>query len=186
MKEIVHSIVSWTILFSLFMVFMGYGITSRPSWQKRFFALPKMIQKLYVAFFMAPVIMLPLVPQPRHAYCGTAGMAVGILLTVTAMVTWGLALRQMRGVPSVRKATGLVTGGVYKMVRNPIYTANFLILPGLGLITGSAVALIYAPVWFVLLAVLCVLEEKDLKKQYGEAYRDYMEQVPYRLIRFVF
>ncbi len=186
MKVITTSLIPWIILFSIFMVLIGYGITILPAMQRRFFLLPKIIQKTYVILFMAPVIILPLIPQTRYSDYKSAGVVAGIFISTAAISIWGLSLFQMKGVPSVRKAAGLVTNGIYSQVRNPIYTANFIILPGLGLMTSSVVALMYTPVWFVLLAVLCVLEESGLKRQYGCEYHEYMKKVPYRLIRFVF
>ncbi len=186
MKAISDSLILCVILFSLCMVLVGYGVTIMPSLQKKFFALPKIIQKLYVILFMAPVIMLPFIPQSRYENYKIPGIAVGILITGFAVMIWVLALSQMNGVPSVRKAKGLVTGGIYGLVRNPIYTANFLILPGLALLASSTVALMYTPVWFIFLAILCIIEERDLKRQYGKEYHEYMEKVPYRLIKFVF
>lgn len=186
MKETLYSHILWLIAFNIVMVLLGYGITVRPAWQKRFWELPRAIQKLYVFFFMAPIIMMPLVPQPRYADNSIISIILGAAIIMTAAFFWISALWQMKGVPSVRQSTGLVTGGVYRIVRNPIYTANWLILPGMGLIFHSIAALVYTPFWFVLLAVLSLLEEKSLLKQYGCAYRDYINSTPYRLLVYVF
>jgi protein-S-isoprenylcysteine O-methyltransferase Ste14 len=186
MKAIMSFPVMAAMAVSVGMVLLGYTVTVLPSWRKRFWALPGVFQKLYVFFFMAPVVLLPMAPQPRYELGWGISATIGNLLIGMAVVIWISALWQMRGIPSVRKSTGLVVGGIYGVVRNPIYTANFLILPGLGMVFHSLAALLYTPVWFFLLAGLCVLEERGLKEQYGEEFDEYMKSVPYRLVVYMF
>jgi protein-S-isoprenylcysteine O-methyltransferase Ste14 len=186
MKQIMNLPVMVAMASSVVMVLLGYAVTTVPLWRKRFWALPEVAQKLYVFFFMAPVILLPMVPQPRYELGWTISAIIGDLLIGMSIVIWISALWQMHGIPSVRKSTGLVVDGIYGVVRNPIYTANFLILPGLGLVFHSMAALLYTPFWFAFLAGLCVLEERGLKHQYGAEFEEYRKSVPYRLVVYVF
>lgn len=164
---------------------LGFLVTLQDAARAVFFSLPALVQKAYVALFMAPMVAMPLVPQVRYDVAETASTATGALLLVLALGLWTSALRAMRGIPSMRQATGLVTAGVYGLVRNPLYTANSLVLPGLGFLTQSLPALLFAPVVIGLFFVQSLLEERELSAEYGEAYAAYRERVRYRLFPFV-
>ena len=131
---------------SLFMFALGFLLTANAQTRRRFFALPPLLQKACVFVFMAPIAAMPLVPQARYQSAPLASTLAGALLLACAVCLWASALRAMRGVPSMREAKGLVTTGAYGLVRNPLYTANALVLPGLGLLTQSLAAPFFTPV----------------------------------------
>jgi protein-S-isoprenylcysteine O-methyltransferase Ste14 len=76
------------------------------------------------------------------------------------------------------KPNHLVTEGVFKYSRNPIYLAFWL--PLMSLVLVSIPAAIFAFAFYVVSMNLTVLraEERDLVALFGQTYKDYAEKVP--------
>lgn len=73
----------------------------------------------------------------------------------------------------------LVTRGLYRLVRNPIYVGVLLILAGEGVLFESLTLLIYALlVWLVFHIFVIAYEEPTLKEKFGTAYEEYRTAVP--------
>jgi protein-S-isoprenylcysteine O-methyltransferase Ste14 len=111
--------------------------------------------------------------------------AVGCILIGLALIYVSDAVRRFlkarTSVPTFRPATALVTDGVYRYTRNPMYVAMILLYAAIGLLLKS--------LWyFVLLAPLIVVlrygvvakEEAYLEAKFGDDYRSYKERVKRR------
>ena len=72
----------------------------------------------------------------------------------------------------------LVTKGTYRVSRNPICLAGFLLDLGIGLACASWVFILYAIVDSVLMNTMLKAEERFLSEKYGEAYKEYMKRTP--------
>ena len=74
-----------------------------------------------------------------------------------------------------RKApSGLITSGIFRYSRNPIYLADLLILVGLALLWGSVIGLLLVPVLGWILHVRFIRgEEERLTEAFGEEYLSY-------------
>jgi protein-S-isoprenylcysteine O-methyltransferase Ste14 len=73
----------------------------------------------------------------------------------------------------------LVTKGLYRVVRNPIYVGVTVALLGEELLFHSQSLAIYAALVFVFFHLWVVLiEEPLLRQQFGASYQDYCAQVP--------
>lgn len=72
----------------------------------------------------------------------------------------------------------LVTTDVYAMVRNPIYSAFWLVCVGAVLIANNIVLwIIPAVCWLYMTIILKLTEEKWLSNLYGQAYTEYCKNV---------
>ena len=72
----------------------------------------------------------------------------------------------------------LVAVGPYRWVRNPIYLAALLIVPGEAWLFGSTALLLYAVVVAVAFHLLVIAyEEPTLRAQFGEHYEAYRRTV---------
>jgi hypothetical protein len=111
-------------------------------------------------------------------------------------VVWGTVLLRQRGKPVERRAggpsllafektTSLVTTGIYKTIRHPLYSSLLLLAWGIffkspswpgGGLAAAASALLY---------VTARLDEAECVKFFGAAYEDYMNKTK-RFIPFVF
>jgi protein-S-isoprenylcysteine O-methyltransferase Ste14 len=72
----------------------------------------------------------------------------------------------------------LVTKGVYRFSRNPIYFGMFLIFGGTGIACVSWIFLLLTAVFIIVLLVFIVSEERSCLQKYGDAYREYMNRTP--------
>ena len=76
------------------------------------------------------------------------------------------------------KANQLATGGVYALVRNPIYSAFLFICTGVLLFCRNWYVLILPPLFWVYLTVFMKLtEEQWLSERFGDEYAAYCKRV---------
>jgi protein-S-isoprenylcysteine O-methyltransferase Ste14 len=73
----------------------------------------------------------------------------------------------------------LVTGGLYRFVRNPMYVGGLLVLFGQALFFRSSSLLLYALAWWLAVHLFIVLyEEPHLRAVFGADYENYRTAVP--------
>ncbi|RLF39219.1 MAG: isoprenylcysteine carboxylmethyltransferase family protein [Thermoplasmata archaeon] len=80
----------------------------------------------------------------------------------------------------------LVKTGYFRYVRHPHYASLLLIGFGLSLFFYSLVALLISFIALPIMICSILDEEKELIEKYGDEYRKYMEEVPWRLFPGVF
>jgi protein-S-isoprenylcysteine O-methyltransferase Ste14 len=81
-------------------------------------------------------------------------------------------------VPTWMPTTALVTGGPYRISRNPIYLALTLVYLGLALAWGSLwPVVLLAPLLIVMRYGVIGREERYLEARFGDAYRAYRAAV---------
>ena len=106
--------------------------------------------------------------QRLLAWLGLGVGLAGIGLWALAMFHLGKSLAVLPG------ADRLVTHGVYKILRHPVYLGIDLTFLGLFLAIGSTYGLIYLVLVVLPLNVVRArLEEKVLLEKFGETYRAY-------------
>ena len=97
---------------------------------------------------------------------------IGLPVTVVGMITSTIVLVDWARTPSAKP----ITTGIYRYSRNPMYLTMFVFYLGVSIATGSWVFLLVS----VFLIVGCVsfvgLEEEACLRQYGDAYRQYMDR----------
>ena len=120
---------------------------------------------------------------PVWAEIALAALAVaGVLLMLRAVREYDLArfaglwqLHHRVAPGSAEEDEPLSTGGLHRWVRHPVYSAAFMILWGL---VRDPLSLATASWGSLYLIVGTRLEERKLRKRYGEAYRRYQSLVP--------
>lgn len=116
--------------------------------------------------------------QPLMAQFGAFGLILGIVIHVGAK----LSLRRSFGIVAADR--GIKAGGMYRLIRHPMYLGYMLSHIGFLLIAPIFWNLIvYAATWFFLIARVFA-EERVLSK--NPDYRTYMDKVQYRLIPSMF
>jgi protein-S-isoprenylcysteine O-methyltransferase Ste14 len=78
----------------------------------------------------------------------------------------------------------VVSTGPYHYVRHPMYAAIFIFVIGTALLLGSWYGVLLGLAFMIVLARRALLEERTLQKEL-HGYADYMEQVKYRLIPYI-
>ena len=111
---------------------------------------------------------------------GEGGMMISMILGY-ALVFLGIGLfaQGWRELYRAHKEKRLATGGLYGVVRHPQYTGLFIGLFGEGVVHWPTV---FSVGLFPLIVLAYVLlsrsEERQMVKEFGEAYRTYQRQVP--------
>ncbi len=106
---------------------------------------------------------------------------VGAVVVCLAVLIYAVAIRHLGeswrlGID--RAATGpVVTDGIYRWTRHPIYVAFDLLFVGTFLVLGRLIFLLLALVWIPLMHALMRREERFLSQLYGGTYRDYCRRV---------
>ncbi|MBN1679802.1 MAG: isoprenylcysteine carboxylmethyltransferase family protein [Anaerolineae bacterium] len=127
------------------------------------------------------VLVLPGVEQTRfHVPAGLGVLGTVLLIGggVAALAPCGL----IRPLNVADEHTALTTGGLYTVVRNPIYLGELIWCLGWAILNGSVAGVVLVPVWWAGLLVLITLEEESLERSIGEPYRVYKAQVRGRII----
>jgi protein-S-isoprenylcysteine O-methyltransferase Ste14 len=78
----------------------------------------------------------------------------------------------------------LVSTGLYGLVRHPMYTGNIVLMLGVPLALGSYWGLLLL-IPGILVLVLRIRDEEELLTRELSGYREYTEQVRYRLLPYV-
>ena len=122
-----------------------------------------------------------LLPEWSHGsslwtYAGYGLIAVGITLLAIALLAFARARTTVNPL-SPEQAETLVTTGLYRFTRNPMYLAMALILFGGALTLGSIAALAAPAICVVVMTVLQIKpEERALESRFGEAFTAYRGQ----------
>lgn len=126
--------------------------------------------------YLIPLIVAYLGPKNfgfgfrELVYAGLSVGAVGVLLWAAAMWTLGPSLAVLPGTDQ------LVTRGVYRVFRHPVYVGIVLTLSGLFVACGSVPCLIYVIIVVIPLNIFRArAEEKVLLEQLGPAYQQYRD-----------
>ena len=101
----------------------------------------------------------------------------GILCIAGGIILWYAAVFSAK-IDITIKSNRLETGGVYAIVRNPIYSAFLFICIGALLFCRNWYVLILPPLFWAYLTVFMKLsEERWLSERFGEEYKAYSKRV---------
>jgi protein-S-isoprenylcysteine O-methyltransferase Ste14 len=107
--------------------------------------------------------------------------AVLVLLSAMLLMAWfARFVTEGAGTPLPSAPTeGLLVGGPYRYVRNPMYLAGLCVVLGQGLVLGRIVLFLYAAgLALGFIALNHGYEEPLLQRRYGDAYDAYRRAVP--------
>lgn len=114
------------------------------------------------------------VPLPSRARWGGAGLAAGgLALLAWAHQTLGA---NFSGALKLQAEHQLITGGPYRWVRHPIYTAIVMVAAGIGLVTANRLVLALPLAFAVFFVVRAPREEAMLVSAFGDQYQAYQQR----------
>lgn len=76
---------------------------------------------------------------------------------------------------ATRKEHELVTSGIYRWVRHPLYTVGSSFIGAFGLMADNWFIIIMAALAFIAMAIRTPKEEANLIAKFGDEYRNYMK-----------
>ena len=111
----------------------------------------------------------------RFAYAGLALVALGLVMNLWASNSFQAARTTIKPFETPK---ALVTRGIYRYTRNPMYLGMLLILIGLWLSLGTlSPGLAVPPLVWVIRTRFIGPEEKQLEEVFGEGFRTYCSAV---------
>ena len=112
-------------------------------------------------------VFLPLKLDTIWFYIGLPIALVGIVGSVMTVVSWVNT-----------RAGEIVTKGIYRFSRHPIYVTEVLLLFGVSIASASWVFLLFPIIVGVGAVYFIKMEEAECIGHYGNAYREYMDRTP--------
>jgi protein-S-isoprenylcysteine O-methyltransferase Ste14 len=181
---LVFTIALWGILHSL-LASLGFKNFIRRALGARFMKLYRLLYNILAVVSAVPVLylmvslpdqMLYRIPAP-WSYWMQAGQVLSLVfLFVAVLQTDLLSFAGWRQLVEEEKPGSLVTSGLYRSVRHPLYTFSLLILwlsPSMSINTF----VIYAALTiYVLIGI--IFEERKLVREFGKDYAEYKSSTP--------
>jgi protein-S-isoprenylcysteine O-methyltransferase Ste14 len=111
---------------------------------------------------------------------GDVLVAIGLGIAMLVVIQNGYAAANV----TVEAEQKVVSTGLYGLVRHPMYTGNVILMIGVPLALGSYWGLVFVVPGLIVL-VLRIGDEEQLLGQELNGYREYAQQVHYRLVPYV-
>jgi protein-S-isoprenylcysteine O-methyltransferase Ste14 len=121
------------------------------------------------------LVALPLGGRPATVVAGALVTAVGLGLSFTGVVA---VIRHRTTIVPHHAVATLLTSGVYRLSRNPMYTGLAVAYLGLALLSDSWWPLALWPLVILAVRSLAIRpEEEYLTQRFGQIYTDYQTRV---------
>ena len=134
-----------------------------------------MVLGLILIFALAEYLPLAQFSSTFATVLGSFAIVIGLLLLLHAAGMFKAAETDLIPFGNV---TTLVTGGVYRVSRNPMYLGMTLILFGVALTVGAFPGLLVAPLFMALIELRFIRpEEALLRAQFGADFEHYCKLV---------
>lgn len=126
-------------------------------------------------FWAAFAVLTLILPSSYSVYRLVVGGTILVLGQVLRFIAAGY-------IPSYRTekigAPELITWGVYRYVRNPLYLGNFLMGLGWSLLLSFRLCFLFSVAFVILYGIIIPAEERFLMDKFGERYEEYKNNVP--------
>ena len=130
---------------------------------------------IVLAYFLGRFVPLPFAIPPILQYFGLALTFIGFLLGIGAFLEFRKARTTLDPHGSAKH---LVTSGIYRFTRNPIYLGFLLMVIGFPLNSGVIWGLVLAPFYMMTMSrVVIEREEAYLERKFKGQYTSYTSRV---------
>ena len=181
---LIFTVALWGIVHSL-LASVGVKNFLRRILGDRFMKFYRLLYNVFAVVSIAPVLYLMIslpdktlyqVPTPWN-YFMLAGQGLSVLfLFVAVLQTDLLSFAGLRQLVQEEKAGNLVTNGLYRSVRHPLYTFSLLILWFSPSMSINSFIVYSALTIYILIGI--VFEERKLLREYGQVYAEYRSSTP--------
>ena len=151
----------------------------------RFMRSYRLLFNLFSMVSITPILylMLSLPDKPFYQvqapwnFIMSVGRGIsGLLLLVSLWQTDVLSFAGLKQLVEEEKKGNLVTGGVYRLVRHPLYTFWVLTIWLSPVVSRNSFILYVAFTIYILVGI--IFEERKLLREFGQAYADYRSVTP--------
>ena len=104
------------------------------------------------------------------------GVGIGIVNTFGIYWLFSSIGTGITPVSATRKEHKLVTNGIYKYIRHPLYTFGSSMFVAFGMMADSWFVATLGVLTFILMAIRTPKEEANLIEKFGDEYREYMKR----------
>jgi protein-S-isoprenylcysteine O-methyltransferase Ste14 len=126
------------------------------------------------------ILVLPFCLQPRFEI-GVWNWIIGGIILAAALV-FAVPALSIKWWAAPEENMVLRTGGIYGIVRNPIYLADVLFSLGFAIMFRSIIGVALVPAWWAGFLFIVLAEEESLERTLGQPYLDYKQRVKGRII----
>ena len=149
--------------------------------------IPKNFVRIFAGLvFVAAPMAVSLTHSPETELNQGVTLSAGIILLIINFIIKYFCIKSIGVMPALREKTNLITTGIYSSMRNPLYSSNCMMIIGWALIFNSTYGLLFAILYSLLFCHIIFYEEKNLLKEYGMEFEEYLTKVPWRLIPKVY
>lgn len=147
----------------------------------------RLLFNFLAAILLLPVLILPVILIDKEIYSipmpwtliSFAGQALAVVMLMIGLRQTGISafagVRQLFA-PEDIEPPKLVTNGLYRYMRHPLYTAGLLFIWLIPVMTWNLLALNIGLTTYVVIGAH--FEERKLKREFGEAYWEYQQKTP--------
>jgi len=144
-----------------------------------FFNVFSVISFLPVLWLMVslPNQVLYRIPAP-WVYLSLAGQLAAVVMLVVGVLQTDtlsfIGLRQL--IEGEERSARLITRGLYRWVRHPLYTAGLLFIWLIPVMSQNTLIVVIAATVYIIMGAF--FEERKLKREFGQAYEKYRAETP--------
>lgn len=138
---------------------------------------PPIVVLLFIvlAYFLGRFVPLAFIPSMIWRNFGLLLTFIGFLLGIGALIEFRKARTTLDPHGSAKQ---VVTSGIYRFTRNPIYLGFLLMVIGLPLNSGLIWGIVMAPLYMIVMTHLIIEhEEAYLEKKFKDQYTSYKSRV---------
>jgi protein-S-isoprenylcysteine O-methyltransferase Ste14 len=130
---------------------------------------------IVIAYFLGRFVPVPFIPSTIWRNVGLLLTCIGFLLGISALLEFR---KERTTLDPHGSSKQVVTSGIYRFTRNPIYLGFLLMVIGLPLNSGLIWGIILAPLYMIVMTRLVIeQEEAYLEKKFKDQYTSYKSRV---------
>jgi protein-S-isoprenylcysteine O-methyltransferase Ste14 len=165
-KDLLYFALPWILV-----MFIGFAVSFSDGWEGLFVTFGKLISQPKRLFSL-----------PVQSIAGLALIVFGfVLIFVGHFTLW----RFYSSLLVIKTDHKLITHGVYRFVRHPIYLGTIMACIGFPVYTTSLLGAVIMSLMIPVFLIRIRMEEKLLIDEFGDAYRNYKETTN-KLIPFIY
>jgi protein-S-isoprenylcysteine O-methyltransferase Ste14 len=161
----------WLLILPAFFIFLlgtminkeKFDMPSIPKNEERYYSMTIII--IFVCFIYPFFLPLEL---------GTIWLYLGFIIYLPGMIL--LTLAEINFITTQQDT--LVTKGVYRVSRNPMYLGALIVFVSIGIACMAWFYLMLAIIYFILSNIIILSEERFCLGKYGEKYEKYLNTTP--------